>query len=343
LAKILGTQGMGLSSMQTGNMAKFREEMDRHPNISKNTYYTISGTNWGPRRSILWCGGFYLSQYGANDGLINELSTHLSYAKHVFTGDLDHDLLRKGSAVWDKIEPVLKEGTELISLHEALLSPIPKVLASAEVNSQATRSENDQFVSGGELVGGQKKRIEVVLDSSEKTLFTIYCKSGDVHVSLRSPSGILYTKKSDQFTSCKGEDILSGMTVQSFQLSKPEVGNWEIHLVSKYKDAYLLTTSIIGKHTYSLDVPSIAKEEIPLQIQMGENADPNIQVGIKMIGPDNTQETKQLIIKKSSTKKFYGKVQVGNKRGVYNVVFVIKHKTKKGIAERTISRSIYVK
>lgn len=64
-------------------MEYFRSLIDNHPNVSKNNYYTIAGTNTGPFLSALWMGGLYLSD--PNDGLVKEASTKLSYGTHLFT------------------------------------------------------------------------------------------------------------------------------------------------------------------------------------------------------------------------------------------------------------------
>lgn len=370
LSSVVGARGKGTYELQTGNMEHFRRAMDLHPNIVKNTYYTASGTSWGPMPSILWCGGLYLSQYGENDGLVIEKSTRLPYAKHLFKeAGFDHALLQKGSAIWDKIEPVLNEG-EPVNIYEPLLRTLSRAWASTHIENPPTSAvpkENDQFISGGELIEGEVQEKEIFVDRSEQALFTIYSKWNDLDVSLRSPSGVLYRKDSGQYMSSEGVGVFSGSLVQSFRILAPEVGKWKVQLKSAHKDAYLVTTSFIGNHSYSVNLPSVVKEEgAPLQIQVSEaekvNSDMNVD--LKIIGPDQRQETRQLKITKSvkdvvlqdqkqqrelltvsqlgKSKFLRGAIHLGKKRGLYNVVFIIKKKTGREVVERMVSRSVYV-
>lgn len=347
IVRALGAEGPGTMEMQTATMAKFREATDHHPNISKNKYYTASGTNWGPKPSILWCGGFYLSQFGANDGLINEESTHLPYATHLFTEGLDHDLLRKGSAVWDKIEPILNDKNDEI-VQDALSASLSDVWAQSGAKVEdlpSSETENDQYITGGEIARGRTVEKEVVLDNPRQALFTVYTSSPDVMVSVQSPTGRTYTRECEEYTSYQEQELLPGATAQFYSIPQPEVGKWRVLLTSRKTNAYLLTTSLIGKHTFSLTVPSITKmKEVPLCIRMNEKVDPSMQVRIKMIGPDHTTEERELIVHKAGGKNLLeGNVPIGKKRGLYNVLFEFRKKSGSGIIERTVSRSIYIR
>ncbi|MGQ0518881.1 hypothetical protein ACT453_57850, partial [Bacillus sp. D-CC] len=54
-------------------------------------------------------GTFAVRKYGSNDGLVNEWSAKLPYGTHLFTDSrFDHDNIRKGSAVFSRIEPYLR-------------------------------------------------------------------------------------------------------------------------------------------------------------------------------------------------------------------------------------------
>lgn len=343
----LDSNGAGTYSMQTGQMARFREETDRHPNVLKNRYYTISGTSWGPKPSVLWCGGAYLSQYGDNDGLINEWSTHLSsnYAKHIFTGGFDHDLLRKGSAVWERIEPVLS-GRENSQIFNNLAFLIPEVWAGVGEEKQQAFTENDQYITGGELTKGRTVEKEVVLDNPKQALFTVYTSSADVGITLHSPSGKEYTKESATYFSCKQDSLLSGAHVQAFSISHPEDGKWRIQLKGNRKGAYLFTTSLVGKHTIDVNVSSeIHKEGVPMSIRLkNEKLNSTMQVKMKIVGPDQKREERQFNINKAGKENlFKGDIHIGKKHGLYNISFEIRKKTKLGVVERTVNRSIYVR
>ena len=126
-----------------GEMAKFRSTIDNNPAAKLNSYYTVTGTSWGPVFSALSMGGLYLSSYGSNDGLVNEWSAKLPYGTHLFTdARFDHDNIRKGSAVFSRIEPYL---------HTANV-PAPALVASStssNENIEQLNTTSNQSILGG--------------------------------------------------------------------------------------------------------------------------------------------------------------------------------------------------
>ncbi|HDR8028834.1 hypothetical protein OB988_26765 [Bacillus cereus] len=110
LMKLLGNLDAGTESLQTSNMKHFREITDSNQNILKNTYYTAAGTDWGTVFSASWFGGVYLSGVGgSNDGQVNLISTQFQYGEQLFVAPFTHENMHQGSAVFEKINPILQK------------------------------------------------------------------------------------------------------------------------------------------------------------------------------------------------------------------------------------------
>lgn len=348
LAELLGQQSDGTYSLQTGNMAQFRQQTDNHVNANKNTYYTVAGTDWGPTFSALWSGGLYLSQYGSNDGLVNVWSTKLPYGQHLFTASLDHDNIRMGSTVFGRIEPVLRTpatttAAQTASLQTtALTTPAP--------------APDEQYVYGAPLTAKNRAEHMVAVDSKTKeAIFTILTKSPDVKVTLISPSGKTYHKQSREYISSTDQQFFAGASVQAFRIAKPEKGNWKVNMVSPNDDAYLLLGKFSGSKTLSLNLPGKSKaKNLPLELKLNQPEQFNLSsmnVNMKVIGPDgknikqNHAAGYQANMLKDANKAgiFIGQLPAGTKPGVYNITIELKGKTKQGEPfTRTIVRSVYI-
>ena len=148
-----------------GEMAKFRSTIDNNPAAKLNSYYTVTGTSWGPVFSALSMGGLYLSSYGSNDGLVNEWSAKLPYGTHLFTdARFDHDNIRKGSAVFSRIEPYL---------HTANV-PAPALVASStssNENIEQLNTTSNQKHFRRELPQNQWIEQTVTVDKRQKESF----------------------------------------------------------------------------------------------------------------------------------------------------------------------------
>ncbi|TCS95909.1 esterase/lipase family protein [Hazenella coriacea] len=341
LAELLGKTSDGTYALQTGQMEQYRKSTDQHPNVSKNTYYTLAGTSWGPRFTALWTGGSYLSVQGSNDGLVNVWSTQLPYGKHLLTGDADHDNIRTGFKSFAKIESVLRSS----SLVQSQTSVKPSMETSPESVDQ------EQWVDGAPLSPNQivEKTLYIEENSSEANI-QVLTKSKAVQVQLVSPSGKVY-KQQNANRNTTDQAFFAGAHVKSFHVSRPEAGTWKISMTSPVSDAYLLIANLGTPATFSADVPLTSKEKaIPLQVKLNKTKNlqvNSLQIETQVVTPDGTmlpaKETKQLFKQnRLQANQFRGQLK-GIKPGVYNITIEIKGKTKQGEPfERTMIRSVYI-
>ncbi|MFD1423135.1 esterase/lipase family protein [Laceyella tengchongensis] len=333
LAALLGKQDPGTYSLQVGEMAKYRAQTDNHANARLNKYYTAAGTSWGPTFSALALGGAYLSQYGENDGLVNVWSTDLPYGTHLFTAsDLDHDEIRIGRAVFSKIESVLRTATVMSATEPKASQP------TAAVNSA---DKQETFVRGGALPISKQHVQQVPVEPGVKeAIFTVRTKAADTQVTLVSPSG----KVLKRVLKSKDQAFFRGATVQVIRVAKPEAGNWQVKLLSKQKDAYLLTTHFIGKTTVELDLPALNKQSsAELKIKGLESVDLASLTGkIKVVDPQGQVKEMALNKSKKADAALTGAVS-GSQAGVYNITVELSGQTKDGQAyARTLVKSVYI-
>ncbi len=345
LAELLGQKSDATYSLQTGEMAKFREVTDNHPNVSKNTYYTAAGTSWGPALSTLWFGGAYLSAHGDSDGLVNVWSTRLPYGHHVFTNDVDHDEIRTGTASFAQIDPVLK-AIQATDPENALYRMVPSV---------AGKTRSNHFVRGGPLSASQAKTETIPVDgSSDSMVFSVLTKSPHTEIKLVSPSGRVYTKKSSHFLQTTDQGFFKGAAVQMFQIkNRTESGNWVIEMKSQQTDAYLLVVTFPGEEEVSVSLPVITDQlNLPIHVKWNHvksRDSGHIRGTVKVIPPQDGTDRKALNIETIPlTKKtrnhsdLYTQLQV-KKSGTYNLTIEIKGKTTDGKPfARTIIRSVHV-
>lgn len=345
LADLLGQKSPGVYSLQTGEMAKFREQTDNHANNRKNSFFTAAGTDWGPFLSALQAGGLYLSQWGSNDGLVNVWSTKLPFAQHIFTIDVDHDAIRKGSVVFDRIEPYLRS-TSVVPL-----SQMQAVSSMNEMEDEKAETQHDMFVHGGPLNAGEAVEQNVwVQPGSTKGVFNILTKSEQVNVTLVSPSGKVYNSSSAEYNKTEDKSFFVGATLQSFHVNKPETGVWKVKIQRSYKDslddAYFLYTVFEGDQTVQTDLPSKAKQkEVPFALKFKEKNRLNIssmKVDVKVVDPDGKKVSTAALQRKAGSNDFSGKVK-GTKKGTYNVTIEIQGRTKDGQPfARSIVKSVYI-
>lgn len=337
LAELLGQRSDATYSLQTGEMAKYREQTDSHADAGKNVYYTAAGTSWGPTLSALWFGGSYLSTHGDNDGLVNVWSTSLPYGNHLFTKDVDHDEIRTGTAAFSEIDSVLRSG-QLVSTPQE----------SGQVISPPAEENASHFVRGGPIASGQLTEETIPVDAnSEEVLFTVLTKSPEVEVQLISPTGKVYTETSDTFSRDTDESFFQGAAIQMFHLKADQVesGNWTMQMNSSQSDAYLLTTTFIGSDALSFSLPSKTDaNHLPLQL-IWEKADlKQIEGNIKVISPQGEEVKTEKISAGKIAKNSNLVAGLGIKEsGTYNVTIDLQGKTADGTPfARTIIRSVYI-
>ncbi len=340
LASLLGQRDDGTYSLQTGEMAQFRNITDNNPNAKLNRYYTAAGTSWGPAFSALSMGGFYLSWYGSNDGLVNEWSTKLPYGTHLFTdASLDHDSIRKGSAVFSRIEPYLHNTSSVASIaNENIFEESQKNLA---VNA-------NQTVLGGPLTPNSWVEQTFAVDTVTDGNVSVLTASPDVQMQLIAPSGKVYTNQNSKAATGEEYAYFSGATIRTFQVDQMEVGEWRLKMMSQaQKDAYLMLANYKQVAPFTLEMPGKVKKN-KAEFKLKQSTKRSLQQGdlsfdIRVVDRDGNLVSHSNKLQKTDTVTFTGNLPDVAKSGVYNVTIDIKGKNKEGKAyNRTVVRSVYI-
>lgn len=325
LSSLLGQNDEGTLSLQTGEMARFRSETDANVNVSKNAYYTVAGTNRGPAFSALWMGGQYLGSHGANDGLVNDWSTKLPYALHLFTdSNLDHDNIRIGEKVFSRIEPYLRNSD---------------VTASRTLNiqrSSAIKENTSEFIHGGQLQKEKTIKVPFYMDGSAQPVFQLYTGSKNLNASLIAPSGKVY-----QNVSLEEQDhysIFNGAQHSSFENVAVEEGEWTLQLTTHAEnDAYFFIADLNEPNHYSLSLSGKVKEgdaKLSLQAPLVLK---DASYHVKIIDAFGTLVSDKTT---NSVEKILPNV---NASGVYNMTIDVTGVNAKGKkVTKTLVRSVYI-
>ncbi|QVY59674.1 alpha/beta fold hydrolase [Cytobacillus gottheilii] len=324
LSSLLGQDDEGTVSLQTGEMAEFRANTDAHANVRKNAYYTVAGTNRGPAFSALWMGGQYLASHGANDGLVNDWSTKLPYATHLFTdSSLDHDHIRVGGKVFSRIEPYLRNSAITSAQTLKLQKPSPITDRSSE------------FIHGAPLQKQKKVKVPFYMNGSAKPSFQLYSRSKDLNASLVSPSGKIYRKSN---IPTQEYSIFHGAQQSDFAGVAAEEGEWTLQITTQEdNDAYFFIANLNERDQYSLSLPGkMKKGEHSLSFQ-SPSALKNVHTHVKVI-----DETGKLVTEKTTNdvQKLISNIR---KSGIYNMTIEVTGKNTQGKKiTRTIVRSVYI-
>ncbi|MEX0133609.1 lipase family alpha/beta hydrolase [Bacillus nitratireducens] len=342
LASILGQKDDGTYSLQIGEMAKFRSTIDNNPAAKLNRYYTATGTSWGPVFSALSMGGLYLSSYGSNDGLVNEWSAKLPYGTHLFTDSrFDHDNIRKGSAVFARIEPYLRTANV----------PVPVLLApsnSSEEKVEQLNTTSNQAILGGELSQNQWVGQTVAVDKKAEGVVSVLTASSDVEIQLISPKGKAYTNKDSAVSTGEGESFFKGATIRTFKFDKMEAGEWQVKMMAKQpNDAYLIVTDYKKDAPFVLQMPAkvkVNKAEYKLKKSpVAPEMKGDLSVTVRVINKDGKLVSESNESQNINTNTFTGALKNIAQPGVYNVTIDIKGMNKEGQPyNRTIVKSVYV-
>lgn len=338
LASLLGQKDDGTYSLQTGEMAKFRSQTDSHVNVSKNKYYTVAGTSWGPAFSALATGGLYLSSYGSNDGLVNEWSTKLKYGTHLFTDSkLDHDSIRIGSRVFSRIEPQLRTSTFTVAV------PITTMASSEE---PIIESANNQVVLGGPITQKGTSEKNFAIDRKTDATLSVLTATPYTKVHFVSPSGKVYTNKNSKVTTTRDQDAFRGAYVQTFHLKGMEAGQWRVQLKNIARnDAFLLVGTFADKAPFSLGMAGKTKQskaKFFMKQEKSQTLNQAVDVTIRVVDAKGAliSETKQ--VRKVNAYMLEGLLPQVAKSGVYNVTIDLKGKANGKDFTRTLVRSIYI-
>jgi len=342
LMKLLGNLDAGTESLQTSNMKHFREITDSNQNILKNTYYTAAGTDWGSVFSASWFGGVYLSGVGgANDGQVNVISTQFSYGKQLFVAPLTHENMHQGSAVFEKINPILQKNNNSL---QTLFMENSKVKESKS-NTQKT----EQFINGGILPARKIIEEKVSVDSSIREIeLYILTKNEDTHIEVISPSEKKYNTKNIQTIPMPENGVFNGSYLHRISINQPEKGDWKLYMNSTKEDAYFMMAQFNSNPIISINMDSVVKANtsIPIQIKI-ENPEilnmNSMKVNIKKGESEISEEMDIKVLEEIKDNTFVKMIPSSNKTDNLNVTIEIEGRTKQNTNfRRTEVRSIHV-
>ncbi|GLO67637.1 esterase/lipase family protein [Oceanobacillus kimchii] len=329
LADLLGAQGDGTYAMQMGYMENFRSEMDNKPFAYHNNYYTLGGTGWGSIFSSTWFGGMYLSQFGSNDGVVTSESSSLPEGNQLAVENWNHTSIRTGES-FATFENYLM-GNETV---DSLVTPTK----SAELTSNS----NNQWISGGPLVGKKKATTTISVENDVDELALHLMTSNQLsNLKLIDPDGKEINP--NVTTTDNKEGIFAGSISHMTFIEFPKAGDWKLELTSYQQDAFVLmvdyktTEKIIHnsnvefnanqKPTYHLKVNSETVQENTLQATYH----------ITESGTDNTKTYRT-----TGKSILAEELSLENKNSVYNITIEINGLTKTGERfTRTIVDSVY--
>lgn len=332
LATLLGQKDDGTYSLQVGEMEHFRSLIDNHPNVSKNNYYTIAGTNTGPFLSALWMGGLYLSD--PNDGLVKETSTKLPYGTHLFTdASLDHDRIRMGSAVFSRLEQYLQSAST------------DRIIANKEYFSHSnTFQELDasHYFYGGKLQSSNDVTHSFYVDTALDNVKLWTGLTSD-KIELVSPSGKKYTNRTIE--SLEEASFFNGVVPHIFTDVISEKGQWKINISTQAEDnAYLLAVQHGGPSLIKVSIPTVAFETNNIISVQANPQLQNLTFDIKVLDPTGKDIASSLQLQKVNEQNFMVNFPENKDSGVYNITLNISGETLQGEPyNRTIVRSKYIK
>lgn len=342
LMKLLGNLDAGTESLQTSNMKHFREITDSNQNILKNTYYTAAGTDWGSVFSASWFGGVYLSGVGgSNDGQVNVISTQFPYGKQLFVAPFTHENMHQGSAVFEKINPILQKS------NNSLQSPFIKNSITKEFKPNTQKT--GQFMNGGMLPAHKTIEEKVSIDTSiQKTELYILTKNEDTHIEFISPSEEKYNTKNIQTMPMPENGVFDGSYLHRISINQPEKGDWKLYMSSTKEDAYFMMAQFNNNPIISINMDSVVKANtsIPLQIKIEDPETLNMasmKINIKKGESEISQEMDIKVLKEIKNNTLVKMIPSSNKTGNLNVTIEIEGRTKQNTNfRRTEVRSIHV-
>lgn len=244
LAALLGQHDDGTYVMQTGYMSYFRSVTDYRAENRNVRIYTSGGTDHGPWFSAEWFGGLYLSQYGSNDGVVTVASSHhpLQYAR-LFTADIDHDGIRKGSLVWSRIEPTVRTTWRTSSL-ESDVAASRTVLTGGRNQGRAKPMPQEQtsnvILRGGTLEGDSALLSLPVEENVREITFDLLAASDQLSVAVIDPAGVSYPVAQP----VADEGIFRGAFHYSVTVPKPQSGSWSVKISGPQHAPFLLVADL---------------------------------------------------------------------------------------------------
>ncbi|MBC5637746.1 hypothetical protein H8S33_13095 [Ornithinibacillus sp. BX22] len=333
LANLLGAQGDGTYALQMGNMANFRSQIDNEPRAYHNHYYTLGGTSWGSVFSSTWFGGVYLSQYGANDGVVTAASSALPGGQQISIGDWNHTSIRSG-ITFPIFLPYLFNST-------SYGSPTKQIMDIVDKNTPSF----NHWVDGGPLNTDKANNITITVENDVNNLsLNLMTSNYLADIKLVSPSGKITTPT---MKSTKLNDgIFLGAIQHVILLDKPESGEWSLQLTAKEKDAYLLVATFdsLTKLAYRSNTRIVETNEMIYQLQANSHSveENSLKATYEITQSNNPSNKKNFTVQ--GTPNLSQLIPFHNRDEVYNITIDVEGRTKSGEKfKRTIIDSVYVK
>lgn len=338
LADLIGSQNPGTYSMQTSYMSYFRSVTDSHANAGKNEFYTFAGDNWHSGSASHLLGGLYLSNYGANDGVVTVANAYEPNGTLVKVGEWNHTSVKTGSSVFSLFKPYLSLKT---AEADRSLAKIAMDTDKAQQDEQISQS----FVRGGQRNGQTAETFTVENDVSSITVDWIDGKPLD-KLQLTGPDGTVHSVR---ISSADDEDVFSGAWHHTATISKPKAGEWKVSAASSQPSAYLFT------------VVYETKGQAKMKLQYERNGK-KLKVKGDGLKADRTRLTYNIDYVKDEAMKFAGKqkpkrleqkkqstaaeeiaIPASEGAGTYSVTAEIEGETTEGFKyRRTLVKSVYV-
>lgn len=342
LMKLLGNLDAGTESLQTSNMKHFREITDSNQNILKNTYYTAAGTDWGTVFSASWFGGVYLSGVGgSNDGQVNLISTQFQYGEQLFVAPFTHENMHQGSAVFEKINPILQKNNNSLQT--------PFIMNSIAKEFKPNTKKTEQFMNGGILPAYKTIEEKVSVDSSiQKIELYILTKDENTRIEFISPSEKKYNTKNIQTMPMPENGVFDGSYLHHISINLPEKGDWKLYMSSKKDDAYFMMAQFNSNPIISINMDSVVKANtsIPLKIKIENPENLNMasmKINIKKEESEISQKMDIKVQEEIKDNTLVKMIPSSNKTGNLNVTIEFEGKTKQNTNfRRTEVRSIHV-
>lgn len=335
LADLLGSQGDGTYSMQTGEMEEFRSEIEEKEHANTNDYYTLGGTGWSSGSASIKTGGLYLSQYGSNDGVVTAESSILPGGVEIEVGDWNHTTIRTGDTF-----PVFED-----------------YLTTDESSNQAYDVDDvvmnepsaDQLVRGGPLAEDDDNTVTIPVEEDVDDI-SLNLMTADVpkQISLVDPSG--KSENVDMETVQSEEGYFPGAYHTVINKKAPEAGEWEIELSTEKDSAYLVTVDYETRQKVklhqkegndTLDWKDSKHLDYQLEMDSNQVEASSLEAVYRITDTQNPEETKTLFT--DGKNDLSQSLSFDDTDTVYNLTIDVSGETTSGHPfQRTIIDSVYV-
>ncbi|NBJ68277.1 MULTISPECIES: hypothetical protein [Clostridia] len=330
LAQLLGLRGEGTAAVETGYMEYFRSLTDERPYAYVNDFYTFGGTDWGSMFSPTWFGGIYLSNYGANDGVVTAVSTRLPKGEEVAIGNWNHNSIRS-----NVLFPVLEE--------YIFAESQPTKPHSFNAGLEVRPATIEQYVYGSGLEKNKHtKHAFPIEEAVDKVNIQLYTASPLDEVQLVDPNGknYLVTQVAKQ-----NAGFFVGATGYSIQVDQPMAGEWSLKMLSDQENAYLLLSQFDKATKQQILTESPLNRGITNELSWKMNEAQVKEESMEMVY--TIVESGERIPVMTSTIKgsFHLSKELSTlkKNQAYNITIDIKGETISGLPfKRTVVDSIYL-